>query len=36
MRSTPEQLVKEYRARGWWGDQRIFDAVHSSAASRCA
>lgn len=33
MRSTPEQLVKEYRARGWWGDQRIFDLFDAHAAS---
>jgi acyl-CoA synthetase (AMP-forming)/AMP-acid ligase II len=33
MRSTPEQLVKEYRARGWWGDQRIFDLFDAHVAS---
>jgi acyl-CoA synthetase (AMP-forming)/AMP-acid ligase II len=33
MRSTPEQLVQDYRARGWWGDQRIFDLFDAHAAS---
>ena len=33
MRSTPEQLVREYRARGWWTDQRIFDLFDAHATA---
>ncbi len=25
MRTTHDDLLKEYRARGWWGEQRLHD-----------
>lgn len=34
MRTTPDELVQEYRGRRWWGERRIFDLYdeHASAA----
>jgi acyl-CoA synthetase (AMP-forming)/AMP-acid ligase II len=39
VRTTPESLIREYRERGWWSDQRIpdlFDAAVRAAPDQLA
>ena len=31
MRTTPADKIRDYRARGWWGDTRIHDLFDANA-----